>query len=450
MKILLVQSYLGRKEPVVFPLGLCNLATALAGGHDVKVLDMNICERPFEELEKILASFAPGLVGISVRNIDSVTYNDIFYYYKMLNPTLELIRRAAPGTRTVVGGSGFSLYAEKIMRRNPLIDFGIFLEAEDSLPELVARLDSPAEVKGTFFRSGADVIFTGARGPVDFAALPMTRRDFLPVERYFRTPFSMGIETKRGCSLRCAYCTYPFLNGSSYRLRPPDKVAAEVEYLARELKAPNFIFVDSVFNLPLDHARSIISALIARKTKTPWLAWYNEKNLEMDFMKVAIDAGCIGFSFSPDGLTDVTLRGLDKNLTEADVMRGYELVNSLKGATGGYNFFVNPPGQDFKGLIKLLLFYFRTRVLRRGKFKSFGLNYPRIEPDTALFKRAVADGLIGKDTDLLPDDERDLKKLFFEPRTNRYANFIFELTKITKKFRRLIAFKPESAPGARE
>ncbi len=450
MKILLVQSYLGRREPVVFPLGLCNLATVLADRHEVQVLDMNICEHPYRELEKVLVSFSPGVVGISVRNIDSVTYNDIFYYYKTLNPTLELIRRAAPDARTVVGGSGFSLYAEKIMRRNPLIDFGVFLEAEESLPELVTRIDSPSVVKGIFVRSDNEIRFTGPRTPVDFASLPMTRREFLPVATYFRTPFSMGIETKRGCSLRCAYCTYPFLNGSAYRLRPPEKVAEEVEYLTRELKAPNFIFVDSVFNIPLDHAQSICSELTVRKTGTPWLAWYNEKNLDLDFMKQAIDAGCIGFSFSPDGLTDASLRGLDKNLTEADVMRGYELVNSLEGAAGGYNFFVNPPGQDFRGLLKLLLFYVKTRVLRRGKFKSFGLNYPRIEPDTALFKKAVEDGLLGKDAELLPDDERDLKKLFFVPRVNRYANFFFGFTKITKKFRRLIASKPAAAPGMRE
>jgi anaerobic magnesium-protoporphyrin IX monomethyl ester cyclase len=73
MRVLLLNSYLGSRssEPIVFPLGLAYLASTLRE-HELLCWDPNIVEAPFTELASILDRFVPEVIGLSLRNIDSV------------------------------------------------------------------------------------------------------------------------------------------------------------------------------------------------------------------------------------------------------------------------------------------------------------------------------------------------------------------------------------------
>ena len=118
-----------------------------------------------------------------------------------------------------VGGAGFSMFAKEIMERHQRLDFGLVLEAEESLPELLHNLEQPEQVAGIYFRTADEVRYTGDRLLPVFPSAPYPRRDFLDLQPYLQIPFSMGVRTKRGCALKCAYCNYPFLNGQRFRLR---------------------------------------------------------------------------------------------------------------------------------------------------------------------------------------------------------------------------------------
>ena len=74
MRVLLVQSYLDRKEvrapaELVFPLGLSYIATALQE-HQVSVFDPNVIEDPFSHLEEKIREIDPQVIGISIRYIE--------------------------------------------------------------------------------------------------------------------------------------------------------------------------------------------------------------------------------------------------------------------------------------------------------------------------------------------------------------------------------------------
>ena len=66
----------------------------------------------------------------------------------------------------------------------------------------------------------------------------------------------MNIQTQRGCALHCCYCTYPLLEGRTYRRRPPESVVEELASLERH-GARYVFFVDSVFNTSVDHVTAI-------------------------------------------------------------------------------------------------------------------------------------------------------------------------------------------------
>ena len=111
MKVFLLTSYLGGKEPPVFPLGLACIKPLLYG-HDVNAFDMNTSEKPFEELIKRIKSFIPDVIGISLRNIDSTNKRRVVFYYKYLKDTLDVIKSCSKA-KVVIGGSGFSMFANK-------------------------------------------------------------------------------------------------------------------------------------------------------------------------------------------------------------------------------------------------------------------------------------------------------------------------------------------------
>ena len=90
MKVLLVQSYLGGNEPVVYPIGLACLVSSLKN-HEIRVFDSNLSADPFQDLGVILKEFNPDIVGISLRNIDSTNKKKVVFYYTFLKETVSVI-----------------------------------------------------------------------------------------------------------------------------------------------------------------------------------------------------------------------------------------------------------------------------------------------------------------------------------------------------------------------
>lgn len=404
MRVLLIQSYLGNKEYPVYPLGLSYLAASLSE-HEVRLLDLNtVCGDVLARLKEDVTEFNPQVVGVSLRNIDSTHTLEVVFYYQHLSPILKAIRETKPEVKIIVGGAGFSIFAQEIMARESEIDYGVFLEGEETLPNLLANLTTPERVKGIYYRKNdqqQEICFTGSPDSLNFEALPAPVWDRLDMTPYVEYSDGVGIQSKRGCVLNCAYCTYPFLNGNQLRLRSPQKVVDEIQLLVEKYHLRSFIFVDSVFNIPLDHAEQICHEIIRRGFKVEWEAWFNEKNTSREFFRLAHQAGCTTFTFSPDGFSPRTLQVLQKNITVEDVLRVIDEISDLEGIKVHFNFFLNPPGQNLWGLGRI--FWLRRKIKRifGRRLRNFGLLSLRIEPHTHLQKLAMKQGLIDKENKLL-------------------------------------------------
>jgi radical SAM superfamily enzyme YgiQ (UPF0313 family) len=256
-------------------------------------------------------------------------------------------------------------------------------------------------VRGVYWRDGQELRLSGPPSAPEVDTLPPPAWDLLEMARYAASPLGVGVETKRGCALACAYCPYPFLSGRGYRLKPPTAVADEIRALSDRHGVGEFTFVDSVFNLPRDHARAVCEELARRKLGVKWSAWFNEQGLDRELVLLAKEAGCANFIFSPDGFSDQALAQLGKNVTMADIRAAYELMRSLPGTKVSYNFFKNPPGQSLGAAWALLGFMLRAKRQLGKSFVSFELNSIRIEPHTRLRQMALEEGQVKDDDDLL-------------------------------------------------
>ena len=402
MNILLVQAYLGKTEAPVFPLGLSCLASSIKG-HNVKVFDPNVSEDYVSELSNMLKDFRPDVIGVSLRNIDSTNKRQVVFYYSYLKEIIDVIKFGpCRNSKLIIGGSGFSMFANEIMHDEQRIDYGVFLEGENTFPDLLNHIDSPASVRGIFFRENGKVIFTRPNNQVDLTAVPLPERNIIPLEPYLNIPEAIGIETKRGCALSCIYCIYGFLNGKNIRLREPVKVVDEIESLVIDMNVKSFTFVDSAFNMPLSHAEAICKEIIKRGLDVSWSAWFHENNLNKELIHLIKNAGCRKIILSPDGFSDDVLRKLGKTIKMEDILRVYDILKNVNGIEVCYNFFKNPPGQSVITFLKLMAFYIKVKVRMKGRV-HFEFNSMRIEPHTPLFNIAVKEGLIkNKDNLLFP------------------------------------------------
>ena len=398
MNVLLLTSYLGDKEPLVFPIGLSCIKSSL-NSHVVKIFDLNLSPKPFEEIKEIIAGFLPDVIGISLRNIDSTNKRNITFYYKYLKDTIDVIKSCS-NANIVLGGSGFSIFANEIMADEPRIDFGIFLEGEIFFPELLKNIETPEKVHSLYYRKNGNVIFTGTGSLPDPKQFNITRTNEISIERYKKYRDAIGIETKRGCSLTCIFCIYPFLNGRAYRLKDHVLVVDEIECLLNKHSIGRFMFVDSVFNIPKNHAEEICREITKRKLNVRWSAWFNEKNIDREFLALVKEAGCDNLIFSPDGFSNDVLAKLGKNITTQDILEAYRLLKRENGFEVNYNFFKNPPGQNLRNLFSMALFILRAK-LELKKRVHFEFNSLRIEPHTKLYEIALKEGIIKENDNLL-------------------------------------------------
>ena len=400
MKILLIQLY--DENVPVYPIGLAYIATAL-NGHDVKVFDQNTCRgNPFSETEQIVNEFCPDVVGFSLRNLCFFSKRDRRwkYYYEQLTPTIKAIRKARKESVIVAGGAGFSMFPEEIMKNETGIDYGVYLEGENSFRDLIENIEAPHKVGGIFIRDGEKIALSGNSARPDFGSMEAPKRDFVNPQLYDKQ-YAIGIQSKRGCILNCIYCNYPSISGNQLRMRSAAKVVDEIEYLQSLYGFQEFAFVDNVFNVPLSHATEICREIIDRKLSVQWTAWFNERFMDKDFVDLAVEAGCRTFEFSPDGYSNRSLKWLNKNIQTRHIINAYKLLKNKPDIDVRYHFMIGIPGQDIFSLMRLAFFAARLKIFFGKRLKRLHFNWLYISPNTEAQKLAIKNKIINRDADLM-------------------------------------------------
>lgn len=405
MRVLLVQTLSMEDAPPerVYPIGIVCLAGRLTEqGHTVGILDMNMGADPFGSLKEKLLDFQPELVGLSLRNIDPLGNRTA----SLVPPFIVAVRMIAalcPETWIVTGGTGFSLFPERIVKELPEIDYGLVGEGEISFPALVSSLqNSPVSRKPRAWEESKIIAPSTALDLCQYTPPARHLLDpgaYLDINSYVP---SIGIETKRGCPYRCAYCVYPKLQGGGLRCRRPADVVDEMEMLHKEYSIPGFHFTDPVLNIPRGHLEEISREILRRKLRIHWSGFMREDHLDANNMALFEKAGCECFFFSADGLCQESLDVLKKGMSEADVLKAARLA-AASDVISVYHFMVNVPGETEatveKG-IRLLDSIYDLHGSKRN-LGTVVLNNIRILPGTVLEKIAREEGVIGPETDLL-------------------------------------------------
>ncbi|WP_418791843.1 B12 lower ligand biosynthesis radical SAM protein BzaD [Phosphitispora sp. TUW77] len=431
MKILLIQtpSVENMSSERVYPIGIVTLGTHLIrAGHEVLLLDMNLKADSYGTLKDTLLAEKPDLVGLSLRNIDPLGNKNT----SLIPPfviTVRMIHALLPNIPIIVGGTGFSLFPQRIMEELPEIRYGIKGEAEYSLPKLIEDFEQPGELPGLCYRENGKVV-------VNPVVSDFTFKDYLVPDRELLSPYlyrgindyvpAFGIETKRGCPLNCAYCVYPRLQGRDMRCRKPGEVVDEVEMLQARYGLNDFHFNDPVVNLPVAHLEEICEEILRRRLKVTWTGFFREDVLDLEKVKLYEKSGCSCFSFSPDGFCQSSLDMLQKHLKVSDIIKAAELT-AQTDVLVMYHFMTNVPGENAVTIKEAKALIDQLYEIHRPK-RNLGaivLNNIRIMPGTPIEAIARSDGEINEATDLL-------YPVYYNPKKHETLRYELETYHMTK------------------
>jgi tryptophan 2-C-methyltransferase len=340
MHILLINT--NRMRPPIAPVGLDYVGAALrAEGHEVDLLDLCFEASPLAAIDACMAKADYGLIGLSFRNTDDCYYPGRCWFLPELLQLVERIR-AASGATIVLGGVGFSILPEAILRATGA-DGGIVGEGEFAMCQLarelthrprdsrpagvsdVATSEEQPAIPGVLWQCGGRVHGLPPQ-PGDLAALPPMRRDLVDNERYYREGGQLGFETKRGCGAACIYCADPVAKGRSVRVRPPEAIADELGVLA-DRGLTHLHTCDAEFNRPVAHALAVCEAIRMRGlgSRLRWFAYCAPTPFPPELATAMRAAGCVGVNFGADSGDEQMLRGLGRDFSPEDIRTGVEL-----------------------------------------------------------------------------------------------------------------------------
>ena len=294
--------------------GIACVAGNIDTRHDVFIVDLVRKRRQIRKyLTRTLRRIQPGLIGLSA----------MAWQFETCAKIARLIRQLLPEVKIVIGGYHATLMSEEIAvsRDAAWIDFMIRGEGEAACRRLVNALegsDRIEEIPALSYKTAGGWVHNPWQGPLDLSNLRLPVRDKRRLTRGYHLLYSKieVLETSRGCTRRCNFCSMKHMYGRTFRTYPIERVLADLDDIYYHRKTRWVFVVDD--NMVLDPQRVIklCDAIIAR----------NYTNLNM-----VVQADCISIAKNEEMVKKMALAGV------RSVFLGIENVSkqNLKSANKG-------------------------------------------------------------------------------------------------------------------
>lgn len=258
MKVLLISSPVVQKDfdriARVPNLGLASLAAHVDDLCTVRVADIHGMKDHRDYVQRIVKGY--DLVGLTCMS---------FQYHEALE--LAKIAKEA-GARTVFGGYHPTLAYQEIAESPdaPVIDYIVRGEGEATFRELVGSLlddKIPRDVAGLSYRDGERMVHNPDRPLLDVSKIKMPLRSARLIRSGF-TSFGIpidSVETSRGCTQGCKFCSINLMYGRRFRRFPIERVIRDIQD-AEAHGAGSIFFPDDNITLDVKRLERLCDAII--------------------------------------------------------------------------------------------------------------------------------------------------------------------------------------------
>jgi radical SAM superfamily enzyme YgiQ (UPF0313 family) len=262
---------------------------------DVKVADLVLVKRKAEKyVRKFLQIHQPNLVGLSCMS----------FQYPTAIKLARLVKEYDKEILTVLGGYHPTLMYDEIARSpdSEYVDFIVRGEGEITFNELVHAINAKIssdftskskskqnwgydKIAGLSYKVNDSFHHNPPRELADLNTLQFPRRDVRLLRKGFHV-FSIpldAIETSRGCTNNCKFCSISRMYGRNFRRYKIDRIIQDIQNV-RESEAQAAAIVDDNITLDVKRFEEICDAII---------------DARLNYMHYSVQASTRGIASSP-------------------------------------------------------------------------------------------------------------------------------------------------------
>jgi len=237
--------------------GLTSIAGNLDSQHRVAVADLILVQGKVREtVTRLMQELNPQVVGLSIMTFQRRSAERI----------IKLLRTLQPDVKIVVGGYDPSLAAEAYEPMD--VDYLIRGEGEVTFRDLLRAIERGTgfeNICGLTYRAGNDWIHNQARAPhkLESDEIRLPNRDARVLKGYTLLGRQVDvIETSRGCTYDCSFCSIIEMRGRNFFTYSFDRVLADIRD-ARDHGARTLFLVDDNIMLNVKRFEALCEAIIA-------------------------------------------------------------------------------------------------------------------------------------------------------------------------------------------
>jgi anaerobic magnesium-protoporphyrin IX monomethyl ester cyclase len=337
-------------------LGIGYMYAVLSGaGYEVGIIDVR---KDKAEIAKELQELNPVLVGFSV-----IFENHIYDFQTLI----EYLRSSGIQSHFTAGGHFASLRPAELFEIAPSLDSMVRFEGEHTILDLANHLQKGKDwkkVAGISYKN-KEVLVNNTLRPLepDLDAFPLPFRP--GIKEYALEKKYATLLAGRGCIYNCVFCDirefYGQAPGPVKRIRNPEKVVEEMEYLYKEHDCSVFLFQDDDFpvltNRTSDWVHEFCKALRDKNLvgKILWKINCRPDEVDLKLFELMKSHGLFKVYLGIEDGTDAGLLQMNKRLKLSDHNEGIQILKEL-GISIDYGFMLFQPSSTFSTVNENLTF----------------------------------------------------------------------------------------------
>lgn len=412
-------SRMTREAHIPYGVGiLANICDSL--GYYVSIIDCTL--DPIFEVDAVRKALT------SEDDWDVISVGGMSAQYKYIKQIVPAARKMFPQSTIITGGGFLTSMPDEAMQLLPDIDVGCIGEAEETLPELLTKINNRQwdNVKGIIYRDTDKKLTRTPPRPLikDLDKLPYPAFDLLPMEQYFqRSPLELSMAaimskrrisliTERGCTRNCTFCTHlgmstrdlckiydTDITGPYVRFHSAKYVVDLIKHLRMKYAIDFVSFLDENFMSNPKRAYEICT-LLEEAGLTDIIRWGCLGDVDCanyDLLQRMRDCGNTYVSYGGESASAKMLKSIGKEWQTSEMME--KAVNETFRAETNpvMSFMCGYPDETVDDILLTIEFWMKTDYHAKPFFIT---PYPNTELFKKYKKRILDQHRIGNESDL--------------------------------------------------
>lgn len=349
MRLVLVDNLLledGKGETLYLQphLGLISLvAVANGAGHTALVYDpkfdvthkeLKVGPSLYRDIAARILRLDPDVVGLTSLGCNFICTLKVAQHLKAKRPHLPIL----------LGGPQATILDKEILDQFHQFDVIVRNEAELTLLPVLEQLGGGdlGLIPGVTFRSGRGVTSTPGEPQIaDLDTLPWPAFESYPLASSGLD--SIQIEAGRGCPFKCSFCSTATFFGRRYRLKSPQRIGAEMDYLHEHYGFTDFALAHDLFTV--DKKKVLAFCQFIRDKGYTWGCSARMDCVDDDLLAQMHAAGCRSIYYGVETGSPRMQKIVDKHLDLALVEPRLTTTRRL-GMTATASFITGYPEEE--------------------------------------------------------------------------------------------------------